>query len=259
MIPKIIHYCWFGGNPIPEQNKKCIESWKKYCPDYEIKEWNENNFDINCCDYVREAYEAGKWAFVSDFVRIWALHEFGGIYMDTDVEVIKNLDTFLSHKAFTGFESNDFPFTAVVGCESGHNYVDGILELYKNRHFRISDGNYDLTTNTELITQYMKTKYGIQQNNTLQQFADGLTVYPNDYFCPKSYIDNKVYLTSNTYTIHWFNASWHNQETKDYHRLYNKYSKIFGQKITDTFLGIYFSAKKEGFTHYIKKRIKPTK
>ena len=104
MIPKIIHYCWFGGKPLPELAQKCIASWKKYCPDYEIKEWNESNFNLNSCDYVREAYEAKKWAFITDYVRLYAMVTEGGIYMDTDVEVIKPLDPFLKHKAFSGFE-----------------------------------------------------------------------------------------------------------------------------------------------------------
>ena len=106
MIPKVIHYCWFGNNPKPKMVKKCINSWKKYCSDYEIIEWNENNFDVNYCDYVKEAYEAKKWAFVSDFARLWIIYNCGGIYLDTDVEIIRNLDELLNDKAFFGFEDN---------------------------------------------------------------------------------------------------------------------------------------------------------
>ena len=106
MIPKIIHYCWFGGNPLPEDAKKYIESWRKYCPGYEIKEWNESNFDINCCDYVREAYEAKKWAFVSDYARFYILYQYGGLYFDTDVEMIRPLFSILQKGSFMGMEVN---------------------------------------------------------------------------------------------------------------------------------------------------------
>ena len=214
MIPKIIHYCWFGGNPKSKLINKCMKSWKKYCPDYEIIEWNESNFDVNCCDYVREAYEAKKWAFVTDYVRIWALNTYGGIYLDTDVEIKKNIDKFLEHSAFTGFERNDLPFTAVYGSEPQHNFSNTILSHYENRHFILPDGSFDLTTNTLFITRLLIQKYNIVLNNETQTFPDGLIIYSNDYFCPKSFTDNRVYKTKNTHAIHWFNASWHTEEEK---------------------------------------------
>lgn len=217
MIPKIIHYCWFGGNPKSKLIKKCMKSWKKYCPDYEIIEWNESNFDLNCCDYVKEAFEAKKWAFVSDYVRIWALNQYGGIYLDTDVEIKKNLDCFLVHSAFTGFERKEFPFTAVFGCEKGYSLTQTIINSYAIRHFILQDNSFDLTTNTETITKLLIEKYNIKLDNSKQQFNDGLVVYPNDYFCPKSYDDNIVYSTENTYAIHWFNASWQSAEIKRKH------------------------------------------
>ncbi len=257
MIPKIIHYCWFGRNPIPEKDKKCIESWKRFCPDYKIIEWNEDNFDVTCCDYVREAYEAKKWAFVSDYVRIWALYEYGGIYMDTDVEVLKNLDNFLAHKAFTGFESEKLPFTAVAGSEPYHPFINAILNSYNTRHFKVGADTYDTTTNTETVSDLLVKKYKINTNNKLQVCEEiGLTVYPNDFFCPKSYIDNKVHLTKNSYTIHWYNASWQSDEEKRYHILNARLSRIFGVKLSDIMLGIYTCVKREGFSYYIKKRLK---
>lgn len=215
MIPKTIHYCWFGGNPKPKLVEKCIKSWKKYCPDYEIIEWNESNFDVNCCDYVREAYEAKKWAFVTDYVRIWALNTYGGIYLDTDVELKKSLDKFLSHRAFTGFEKEDLPFTAVYGSEPNHPLCGTIISHYKDRHFLLPDGSFDLTTNTITVTDLMIKKYNLDLSNKTQILSDGLAVYSNDYFCPKSYVDNHVYKTKNTYAIHWFNASWHTKEQAD--------------------------------------------
>ena len=127
MIPKVIHYCWFGGNPLPELAQKCIASWKKYCPDYEIKEWNESNFDLNCCDYVREAYEAKKWAFVSDVARLYAMVHEGGIYMDTDVEVIAPLDSLLQYHAVSGFETEHYS-----------NWTDGMRKRQSDVH-RVSE------------------------------------------------------------------------------------------------------------------------
>ena len=131
MIPKIIHYCWFGGNPLPPLALKCIESWKKYCPDYEIKIWDESNFDININKYATEAYEAKKWAFVSDVARLWVLYNYGGIYMDTDLEVIKPLDEFLYHKAFSGFEDEVNIPTGIIASEKNNNWIKVCYGLCK--------------------------------------------------------------------------------------------------------------------------------
>ena len=225
MIPKTIHYCWFGGNEKSKLIQKCIKSWGKYCPDYEIIEWNEKNFDINCCDYVKEAYEAKKWAFVTDYVRIWALNTYGGVYLDTDVELTKSLDKFLSHRAFTGFERKDLPFTAVYGSEANHPLCATIISHYTDRHFLLPDGRFDLTTNTVSVTNLMIQKYNLDLDNKTQVLSDGLAVYSNDYFCPKSFTDNRVYKTKNTHAIHWFNASWHTKEQEDERKRNVKHNK----------------------------------
>ena len=206
MIPKKIHYCWFGGNPLPEFAKKCIESWKKYCPDYEIIEWNENNFDINCCNYVKEAYNAKKWAFVSDVVRLYALVNYGGIYMDTDVEVLKPLDDILSYEAVSGFESETSISTGLMACEKNQPLFFELLHEYDDIHFLKKDGSLDLTTNVTRITNTC-LKYGLKLNNSFQ-IINGFAIFPNDYFCPKDYASKKINLTHNTYTIHHFNGSW---------------------------------------------------
>ncbi|MBQ7544534.1 MAG: hypothetical protein IJT02_06275 [Synergistaceae bacterium] len=135
MIPKVIHYCWFGGKPLPELAQKCLASWEKFCPDYEIVRWDESNFNVNCCDYVREAYEAKKWAFVSDYARLKVLVDNGGVYMDTDVEVIKPLDEFLVHEAFSGFESEKAIPTGIMACEKGFAPFAEMLADYHTRHF----------------------------------------------------------------------------------------------------------------------------
>ena len=207
MIPKIIHYCWFGRNPLPESAVKCIDSWKKYLPDYEIKEWNEDNFDLESYPYVKEAYENRKFAFVTDVVRLYALYNEGGIYMDTDVEVLKSLDPFLVHHAFSGFEDETNVPTGIMASEKHGKWALENLHHYDNLHFVKEDGSLDLTTNVVTITNYM-LKYGLKQNNTYQDFPDLITMYPKDYFCPKSYKDGKIYLTDNTVTIHHFAGSW---------------------------------------------------
>lgn len=207
MIPKKIHYCWFGRGKMPELALKCIESWKKYLPEYEIKEWNEDNFDLNLYPYVREAYDNRKFAFVTDVVRLYALYHEGGIYMDTDVEVLKPLDAFLNCPAFSGFEDDVHVPTGIMASEKGGKWAEENLAYYDGRHFVNEQGELDLTTNVTTITNYM-LPYGLKQNNTLQQFSGLITFYPKDYFCPKSYEDGKVYLTDNTYTIHHFAGSW---------------------------------------------------
>ncbi|WP_251623268.1 glycosyltransferase family 32 protein [Odoribacter lunatus] len=207
MIPKIIHYCWFGGNPLPELAQKCISSWKKYLPDYEIREWNERNFNIESNTYVKEAYEARKFAFVTDYVRLFALHSEGGIYMDTDVEVLKSLDRFLIHTAFSGFEDDKMIPTGIMASEKGGRWVKDNLVYYSDRHFLKSDGTFDLTTNVITLTENM-LRQGLLQNNTYQDFPGLITFYPKDFFCPKSHKNGKLYLTENTYTIHHFAGSW---------------------------------------------------
>ena len=207
MIPKIIHYCWFGRGEMPKLARKCIKSWKKYCPDYEIKEWNEDNFDLDMYPYAREAYDNRKFAFVTDVVRLYALYHEGGIYMDTDVEVIKPLDSFLKHTAFSGFENEIYVPTGIMASERGGIWAKENLDYYNDHHFLKEDGSIDNTTNVIIITNYM-LEHGLVQNNTFQIFPGLITMYPKDYFCPKSYVDGVIYKTKNTVTIHHFAGSW---------------------------------------------------
>lgn len=227
MIPKVIHYCWFGRNPLPSLAKKCIASWKKYLPDYEIKEWNEDNFDLDMYPYVREAYDNRKFAFVTDVVRLYALYNEGGIYMDTDVEVLKSLDPFLHHTAFSGFESETLIPTGIMASEKGGKWAKDNLDYYNNRHFVLPDGNFDLTTNVTTITNYM-LNHGLQQNNTFQDFPNLITFYPKDYFCPISLKDFKLYKTQNTACIHHFAGSWKSDSEKAKKRIV----LFFGHNLT---------------------------
>ena len=207
MIPKIIHYCWFGRGEMPRLAKKCIRSWKKYLPDYQIKEWNEDNFDLSMFPYAKEAYERRKFAFVTDVVRLYALYIEGGIYMDTDVEVLKTLDPFLHHIAFSGFENATQVPTGIMASEKGGKWAKENLAFYEGKHFVDKDGQMNTITNVLTITDYM-LNHGLVQDNTYQDFPGLITIYPNDFFCPKCYEDNKIYLTNNTVTIHHFEASW---------------------------------------------------
>ena len=206
MIPKTIHYCWFGKKKLPRLAKKCIKSWKKYCPDYEIVCWNEENFDISINNYVRQAYENKKYAFVTDYVRLWALYNYGGIYMDTDVEVIKNIDDFLELKAFSGFENETSIQTGIIGSEKGMRIFEDFLNYYENKDFIKSNNQFDTTTNVTTTTNIM-IKKGLKQNNTKQTIED-FTLFPKEYFCPIDFSTKKKNITNNTYTIHWFAGSW---------------------------------------------------
>lgn len=210
-IPKIIHYCWFGGKPKPPLAEKCIKSWKKFCPDYEIIEWNESNFDISTAPlYVRQAHEAGRWAFVTDYVRLKAMTEMGGIYMDTDVEVIKPLDPYLKHQAFAGFEHPTRVQTGLLACEKGFPLFLEFMGYYDTATFLKEDGSHDITTNVQVLTDLCVSR-GLQLNGKYQE-VDGFAIYPTEVFCPVDYDTEKLHKTRKTVVIHWFAASWHTEE-----------------------------------------------
>ena len=231
MIPKIVHYCWFGKGPKNELAIKCIASWKKYLPDYEIKEQNEDNFDVNMFPYAKEALENRKFAFVTDVVRLYALYTEGGVYMDTDVEVLKTYDPFLHHHMFSGFETDGNVPTGMIAAEKGSVWAKELLDGYKSRHFVLEDGSFDMTTNTKVITDYM-IKKGLVLNNTLQDFPGLCTMYPFEFFCPKDHRTGLIKITKNTICIHHFSGSWieHTWLTKTKHSLKYKLIKILGEK-----------------------------
>lgn len=222
---KTIHYCWFGKNPKPELILKCMKSWKKYCPDYEIIEWNEENFDINCCDYVREAYEAKKWAFVSDYCRFWVLYHHGGIYLDTDVELIKSLDNL--DRTFVGFETIKGVNSGLVrGAEKGDMICRKMLESYHNDHFRNNDESLNLMTVCVRETNIL-CSLGMKLNNKIQK-VEKTTIYPSDYFNPINHRTSKLELTSNTVSIHHYAASWVDNKTKLKSKIYSTIYRLFG-------------------------------
>lgn len=242
MIPKKIHYCWFGGKDLPPLAKKCIASWKKYCPDYEIIEWNEKNFDININKYTKEAYENKKYAFVSDVARLYALYNYGGVYMDTDVELVKNIDIFLSNEAFSGFEAYDRVPTGIMAAEKHNKLFKKFLDYYNDKSFINDDGSYNMTTNVTIITNELEN-YGLKKNNTLQS-PGGFTLYPVDYFCPFNFEKRKLEKTNNTYAIHWFNGSWVPRKEKYKVSIYRFLKKIFGEKNLQKFTRIIHAKRK---------------
>ena len=227
-IPKKIHYCWFGGKELPKLAKKCIESWKKYCPDYEIIEWNENNFDINMNTYVKEAYENKKWAFVTDYVRLYALYNYGGIYMDTDVEVVRNLDEFLENESFFGFEDSNHVSTGIMASKKNNQLIKEISNHYDTRNFIMKDGKLDMTTNVIIITEILSKK-GLKKNNK-KQTIEGLTIYPSEFFCPLDCNSKKLRKTRNTHAIHWFSGSWLDLKTKLKMKIWKIGLNIIGEK-----------------------------
>ena len=212
MIPKKIHYCWVGGNPLPASAKKCIKSWKKFCPDYEIIEWNESNYDFTKNQYMKDAFEAKKWGFVPDYARLDIIYQHGGIYLDTDVEVIKSFDDLLSDKGFAGFESKEYVALGLgFGAEAGNPVIKKLMESYETLRFKKSDGTLNLIPSPELNTVDF-CKLGLNQNGEIQTLMDCFKIYPTDYFCPKSIIDGIVRKTDNTYSIHHFDATWFTEE-----------------------------------------------
>jgi hypothetical protein len=206
-IPKIIHYCWFGGNEKPDIVKKCIKSWKQNLTDYEIKEWNEDNFEVKNHSYVREAYESGKYAFVSDYVRVYALYNYGGIYLDTDVELFKSFDDLLNHDSFWGFEQGDFIATSTIGAVKGNKLIKRFLDSYQEKAFIRKDGSYDHSTNVALITDILKGK-GLVLDGSYQEISGLGTFYPQTFFSPYDYINCRKLITKDTYAMHYFYKSW---------------------------------------------------
>ncbi len=208
MIPKKIHYCWVGGSPLPESAKKCIKSWKKYCPDYEIIEWNESNYDFTAVPYMKEAYEEQKWGFVPDYARLDIIYRYGGIYLDTDVEIIRSFDPLLSLDGFAGYQDENWVALGLgFGAEAGNPVIKALLESYQDKHFIKPDGTHDRTPSPHLNTAALTERCGLTANGQYQEL-DGMTVFPPEYFCPKAFEDGIVRKTKNTYSIHHFDASW---------------------------------------------------
>ena len=212
-IPKIIHFCWMSGDPFPDDISKCIASWKKIMPDYEIKLWNAENFDCKMLPYVAEAWEKRKYAFVSDIVRLYALYTEGGIYLDSDIEVLKPFDDLLENAAFTGFESGNRIGPWLIASEKGNPLIKEFLDYYQGRHFYDENGSLDMTPNTVPVTRIL-TRYGLKPVNELQSLPN-ITVYPEEFFCPKNPWTNEIKITDNTYAMHYFAGAWNDKAVEE--------------------------------------------
>ena len=231
-IPKVIHYCWFGNGKMPPIAEKCIKSWKKYCPDYEIICWNEENFDLTQNRYMREAYEAKKWAFVSDFARLKVIYDHGGIYLDTDVELLKPLEPLLEGSGFMGFDEKGIVATGLgFGAEPGNEIVGEFLKDYDDLSFLLPDGSYDLTPCPDRNTLALQ-RLGMDTQKDDQTFM-GVKFLPREYLCPMDYYTGKKTITKNTYSIHHYCASWTSAVTKRTTRI----KRIIGVKLYNKLYG----------------------
>lgn len=206
MIPKVIHYCWFGRNPLPPLAEKCIASWRKFLPEYEIKEWNEDNFDVNIIPYTAEAYAAKKYAFVSDYARFWILYHYGGVYFDTDVEVIKPMDDILAAGAFMGCEQ-DFPIMVNPGlgiaASAQMPLYKKLLDYYTPLHFDVGNIAMTIVNHTTCVLKSM----GLVEGEGIQRVAD-CNIYPAEYFNPTHIVTKRLHITTNTRSIHRYADSW---------------------------------------------------
>ena len=237
MIPKVIHYCWFGGNALSKKEMNCINSWKKFCPHYEIKRWDETNFDLYSNTYCREAYERKMWAFVSDYARFKILYDYGGVYFDTDVELIKPIDDIVERGAFFGVEktSNSIGNKAInpglgMGVERHNMFCQEVLDYFANISFVDSDGKNNIKTIVETVTEiFLKHGFAVSTNGKIQEI-DGTFIYPDDYFAPMDYRTGIVTITNNTKSVHHYAGTWLTEGEISIKNMQYKFAKIFGEK-----------------------------
>lgn len=260
-IPKVIHYCWFGHNAKTEIIEKCINSWKEKCPDYEIKEWNESNFNVQINDYVKEAYELKKWAFVTDYVRLYVIYNYGGIYLDTDVELLKNLDSLIEkYEAFYSCENEKYIATGLgFGSYAGNDVIKNMMEEYHDIHFKNSDGTLNLMAcpirNTNNFRLYTNIDYDF---DGVVNFGKSV-ILPSEYFCPLNYETGQINMTENTYAIHHYAGTWLSEREQKYLHLQHKLSGVFGIKIGKKITNICkmpYEIKNDGIKFFLQNKIK---
>ena len=228
MIPKVIHYCWFGGNKLPELGEQCIASWKKYCPEYQIIEWNETNYDCLQSVYAREAYEEKKWAFISDYARLDIVYRYGGIYLDIDVELVQNLDSVINCSCFLATETTRMIGTGLgFGAEAGNINIKLMLDQYKDIHFKLGKELVDMLPCPHRNTLPF-CRMGFEASDRIQ-YINGAVIYPAEYFCPLDYETKQLNITDNTVSIHHYNASWITEEEIELKKKVNEYRKQHGR------------------------------
>ena len=230
MIPKVIHYCWFGGKPLPPLAKKCISSWQRVMPDYEIKRWDESNYNFKKNAFMMCAYEQKKWGFVPDFARIDIIYKYGGIYLDTDVEVIKSFNNLLKYPAFCGFESEHFVALGLgFGAEKGNEIIKQLMTPYEEKTKWEND---DFIASPILQTQFLSENYNLRKDNTRQSLIS-MEVFPKSYFCPMDHITGKITITEDTFSIHHYMASWCTPASRKRGKIYKFLARYFGKKTAD--------------------------
>lgn len=232
-IPKIIHYVWLGGKEKPQSVINCIESWKRVCPDYEIKEWNESNFDLSSCQYAQQAYDAKKYAFAADFIRLCVVYKYGGVYMDTDEELVQPLDRFLCYDYFSSFENSVNLQMGLLGAKPQSKFVEYLISYYDGHQFILPHKKYDMTANVLTTTHMVKNACGLKLNNSNQLLdfcGEKIMIFTNDYFCPKDYYTGKINITENTYAIHHYAGSWLDKKGVFINRLCHFIYKLVGER-----------------------------
>lgn len=237
MIPQIIHLCWLSGDPYPEKIRKCIDSWKKVLPDYEIMLWDKQRFPLESSDWVKEAYKAKKYAFAADYIRFYSLYHYGGIYLDSDVEVLKSFNDLLYLPYFVGAEKAGTIEAAVMGAHKGLDWVKNCLDYYENRHFILADGSYDIRKLPEIMVEVIRNIKPLHQLNlddvrhidTLD-FDKEVIILPDDYFSPKIFDSREVQITPDTYAIHHYQNSWFSPKAKIYYRTRSLLIRLLGYK-----------------------------
>ena len=267
-IPKIIHYVWVGDpNKKSQLFYKCLESWKKYCPDWEIREWNESNVDIDKSLYAKEAYSLKKYGFVPDYIRAKILYDCGGVYLDTDVELTKSLNDLIENDFLISFENEVHLETAVLGSCKGHPFAKMMTDFYISYPY-IIDGKPDFTPSTPIWTNFLKKYYGLKLKNSYQklsllpeykdkvsedELSKTVTILPRDYFCPLNYTTKELKKTENTYAIHYFDASWFSKKFSKREKFLKCLYKIFGKKIFSFFTKSYVKSVNKKLEKRIKK------
>lgn len=247
------HYCWFGNSPKSPLILKCIASWRRYCPNAEIIEWNESNFDINVSRYTKEAYLSKKWAFVSDYCRFYVLYNYGGVYLDTDVELLRNIDDLPTN--FVGFENPNFVASGLIrGAQKGDWFCKLMLKDFNKDVFIISQGVFNEKTVCERETELL-CKYGLKRNNKYQQIVD-LSIFPSDFFCPIDYKTGDIKITKNTHSIHHYAASWCKEEMCYHKNIYKKLSRILPIKLALPLTVLIRNIKFNGYKNTTKKIIR---
>ena len=234
MIPKVIHYCWVGDAPLPAKQRACIASWKRVMPDAEIREWNETNYDFHKNAYMDEAYRAKKWGFVPDYARLDIIYRYGGIYLDTDVEMLKPLDPLLD-APFCGFESKSFVALGLIfAAEPGNATVKALRDAYDGLHFVNPDGTLSQKPSPQIQTEQLRAM-GLKDDDGTIQSVGGFRVYPKEYFAPKS-LDGECHVTKNSYCIHHYEASWVPLRWKVFRKVRRVLEAVFGPRVTQVFV-----------------------